>query len=199
MTQQSSQHSKGPQTMNGLRPSEQKYSTTSSTSSASVTSSSGGIAGSSNSSNNSTTAMNPPAQINGRTSTLFQKANPKQEQQSSMLPPLMSAPIGGPGQNVESILKMMTTNYLAPVSKIAATPRTEVAEQQPSKQHVYAELPPLFKPPTKPGTPMSRHKTRNTEFFLVFSNLFFISISFAKFRSYIFDVNYSSTNTSIMR
>lgn len=49
------------------------------------------------------------------------------------------------GGDVSSILKMMTSTY-EPLSKIAATPRTEIEDQQPKKQHVYAGLPPLFRP-----------------------------------------------------
>lgn len=54
---------------------------------------------------------------------------------------------------VEEILKMMTKQLVEgpPLSKIAATPRTEIEVQQPNKKHVYAELPPsMFKPPLRP-------------------------------------------------
>lgn len=104
--------------------------------------------------------MNPPSLTNGRGSSIYQKPNPKHEQQSAPLMPLSQLPALPPqhappstpsgGGDVESILKMMTS-FTAPLSKIAATPRTELEVQQPSKQHVYAELPPLFKPPTKPA------------------------------------------------
>lgn len=50
------------------------------------------------------------------------------------------------GRDVESILKMMTST-LEPLTKIAATPRTEIEVQQPNKPYVYANLPPFFKPP----------------------------------------------------
>lgn len=50
------------------------------------------------------------------------------------------------GRDVESILKLMTST-LEPLTKIAATPRTEIEVQQPNKPYVYANLPPFFKPP----------------------------------------------------
>lgn len=118
--------------------------------------------------------MNPPAQMNGRASSMYPKSNPKHEQ--LLLPPLMALPQLPPsvqhappttpssGGDVESILKMMTST-MAPLTKIAATPRTEVEVQQPSKQHVYAELPPLFKPPSKPGMshkPIQIHRSTRT-------------------------------------
>lgn len=55
----------------------------------------------------------------------------------------------GSGGDVNSILKMMTSTY-EPLSKLAATPRTEIEDQQPKKQHVYAGLPPLFRPASNP-------------------------------------------------
>lgn len=57
-----------------------------------------------------------------------------------------STPTDG-GRDVESILKMMTST-LEPLTKIAATPRTEIEDKQPNKSYVYANLPPFFKPPT---------------------------------------------------
>lgn len=57
-----------------------------------------------------------------------------------------STPTDG-GRDVESILKMMTST-LEPLTKIAATPRTEIEDKQPNKSHVYANLPPFFKPPS---------------------------------------------------
>lgn len=56
-----------------------------------------------------------------------------------------STPTDG-GRDVESILKMMTST-LEPLTKIAATPRTEIEDKQPNKSYVYANLPPFFKPP----------------------------------------------------
>lgn len=51
----------------------------------------------------------------------------------------------GSGGDVNSILKMMTSTYaFEPLSKIAATPRTEIDVQQPNKQHIYAGLPPMM-------------------------------------------------------
>lgn len=50
------------------------------------------------------------------------------------------------GRDVESILKMMTST-LEPLTKIAATPRTEVEVQQPNKPYVYAIIPPFLRPP----------------------------------------------------
>lgn len=49
------------------------------------------------------------------------------------------------GKDVESILKMMTST-LEPLTKIAATPRTEIDVQTPNKPFVYA-LPPLLRAP----------------------------------------------------
>lgn len=138
---QQAQQSKGLPPLNGFRPNEQqKYSAPSSSSSGSG-------------------AMNPPSLTNGRNSSIYQKPNPKHELTAPLMPlsqlptlPPQHAPPSTPsgGGDVESILKMMTST-MAPLSKIAATPRTELEVQQPSKQHVYAELPPLFKPPTKPA------------------------------------------------
>lgn len=69
------------------------------------------------------------------------RSNPKK-----MEPPSTSTNDGG--KDVESILKMMTS-ALEPLTKIAATPRTEIEVQQ-NKSHVYANLPPpFFKAPTK--------------------------------------------------
>lgn len=48
------------------------------------------------------------------------------------------------GKDVESILKMMTST-LEPLTKIAATPRTDIDVQTPNKPHVYAHLPPLLR------------------------------------------------------
>lgn len=50
------------------------------------------------------------------------------------------------GKDVESILKMMTST-LEPLTKIAATPRTDIDVQTPNKPHVYANLPPLLRAP----------------------------------------------------
>lgn len=50
------------------------------------------------------------------------------------------------GKDVESILKMMTST-LEPLTKIAATPRTDIDVQTPNKPHVYANLPPLSRAP----------------------------------------------------
>lgn len=55
-----------------------------------------------------------------------------------------STPTDG-GRDVESILKMMTST-LEPLTKIAATPRTEIEDKQPNRSYVYANLPPFFKP-----------------------------------------------------
>lgn len=51
------------------------------------------------------------------------------------------------GENVENILKMMTSTLsVEPLSKIAATPRNELEVQQPSRNHIYATgLPPMFR------------------------------------------------------
>lgn len=46
------------------------------------------------------------------------------------------------GRDVESILKMMTST-LEPLTKIAATPRTEIEIHQPNKSYIYANLPPF--------------------------------------------------------
>lgn len=46
------------------------------------------------------------------------------------------------GRDVESILKMMTST-LEPLTKIAATPRTEIEVHQPNKSYIYANLPPF--------------------------------------------------------
>lgn len=51
------------------------------------------------------------------------------------------------GKDVESILKMMTST-LEPLTKIAATPRTEIEVQQSNKSHVYALPPSFLKLPT---------------------------------------------------
>lgn len=60
----------------------------------------------------------------------------------------LKPPAGDGGKDVESILKMMTST-LEPLTKIAATPRTEIEVQQPKKAYVYANLPPpFFKAPT---------------------------------------------------
>lgn len=48
------------------------------------------------------------------------------------------------GKDVESILKMMTST-LEPLTKIAATPRTDIDVQTPNKPYVYANLPPLLR------------------------------------------------------
>lgn len=48
------------------------------------------------------------------------------------------------GKDVESILKMMTST-LEPLTKIAATPRTDIDVQTPNKSYVYANLPPLLR------------------------------------------------------
>lgn len=48
------------------------------------------------------------------------------------------------GKDVESILKMMTST-LEPLTKIAATPRTDIDVQTPKKPYVYANLPPLLR------------------------------------------------------
>lgn len=50
------------------------------------------------------------------------------------------------GKDVESILKMMTST-LEPLTKIAATPRTDIDVQTPNKPYVYANLPPLLRVP----------------------------------------------------
>lgn len=50
------------------------------------------------------------------------------------------------GKDVESILKMMTST-LEPLTKIAATPRTDIDVQTPNKPYVYANLPPLLRAP----------------------------------------------------
>lgn len=63
-------------------------------------------------------------------------------------------PIEG-GRDVESILKMMTST-LEPLTKIAATPRTEIEVQQPNKPYVYANLPPFFKPPINNSSKFSK-------------------------------------------
>lgn len=113
-------------------------------------------------------AMNMGAPLtNGRSSSsanpssLFSKPSklPPQDQLDplqSLMPmpelPSMGQPPETPTK-VEEILKMMTKQLVEgpPLSKIAATPRTEIEVQQPNKKHVYAELPPsLFKPPMKP-------------------------------------------------
>lgn len=49
-------------------------------------------------------------------------------------------------RDVESILKMMTST-LEPLTKIAATPRTEIEVQQPNRSYVYANLPPFLRMP----------------------------------------------------
>lgn len=51
------------------------------------------------------------------------------------------------GKDVESILKMMTST-LEPLTKIAATPRTDIDVQTPNKSYVYANLPPLLRATT---------------------------------------------------
>lgn len=48
------------------------------------------------------------------------------------------------GRDVESILKLMTST-LEPLTKIAATPRTEIEVHQPNKSHIYANLPPFLR------------------------------------------------------
>lgn len=50
------------------------------------------------------------------------------------------------GKDVESILKMMTST-LEPLTKIAATPRTDIDVQTSNKPHVYANLPPMMRAP----------------------------------------------------
>lgn len=70
--------------------------------------------------------------------------NPKNRCNSNQIEP-SSLPTEG-GRDVESILKLMTST-LEPLTKIAATPRTEIEVQQPNKPYVYANLPPFFKPP----------------------------------------------------
>lgn len=55
------------------------------------------------------------------------------------------------GKDVESILKMMTSTC-EPLTKIAATPRTDIDVQTPKKPHVYANLPPLLRDPTNDCT-----------------------------------------------
>lgn len=57
-----------------------------------------------------------------------------------------STPTDG-NRDVESILKLMTST-LEPLTKIAATPRTEIEVQQPNKPYVYANLPPFLRIPT---------------------------------------------------
>ncbi|XP_055308289.1 AF4/FMR2 family member lilli-like isoform X2 [Sitodiplosis mosellana] len=64
-----------------------------------------------------------------------------------------STPTDG-GRDVESILKMMTST-LAPLTKIAATPRTEIEDKQPNRSYVYANLPPFFKPPINNSNPLA--------------------------------------------
>lgn len=61
---------------------------------------------------------------------------------TNQMEPPSPSPDGG--KDVESILKMMTST-LEPLTKIAATPRTEIEIQQPNKPYVYANLPPFFK------------------------------------------------------
>lgn len=87
---------------------------------------------------------NPPALTNGRVPTFAKPAKP--EHQPNILAP--STPSSG-GGDIDRILKMMTS-LVDPLSGIAATPRNEIAELHPPKQHKYAEMPPLFKPPIKP-------------------------------------------------
>lgn len=67
----------------------------------------------------------------------------------------MSIAPAGSGGDVSDILKMMTAS-VEPLSKIAATPRTEIEVQQPNKQHIYAGLPPIFRPPTNPSKYLNR-------------------------------------------
>lgn len=132
---------------NGVRmPNEQKYSAPSATA------------------NSGSMSMGAPL-TNGRSaptnpSSLFSKPTklPPHDQldpMQSLMPmpelPSMAQPPETPTK-VEEILKMMTKQLVEgpPLSKIAATPRTEIEVQQPNKKHVYAELPSLFKPPLKP-------------------------------------------------
>lgn len=63
------------------------------------------------------------------------------------IPNQVETPPTDGGRDVESILKMMTST-LEPLTKIAATPRTEIEDKQPNKSYVYANLPPFFKPPS---------------------------------------------------
>lgn len=102
---------------NGVRPSEQKYASS--------------AAGS----------MGPPL-TNGRgAGELFQK--PRKLPPTEPLEPPAS-PFPNAGGDIENILKLMTSSTMTPLSKIGATPRTEIEVQQPNKAHVYAELPPPY-------------------------------------------------------
>lgn len=146
---------------NGVRSaSEQKYSSSSASAAPTNSGSSLSMAapltnGRSSSTAPTTTTTNP--------SSLFSK--PTKLPPHDQLEPLQSLMPESPGlmqppetpTKVEEILKMMTKQLVGPpLSKIAATPRTEIEVQQPNKKHVYAELPPqLFKPPMKPRK--SRH------------------------------------------
>lgn len=143
---------------NGIRPSDQKY-LSSSTTSASTNSGSmsmgAPLTNGRSSSSSSSASANP--------SSLFSKPTklPPHDQldpMQSLMPmpelPSMAQPMPETPTKVEEILKMMTKQLVEgpPLSKIAATPRTEIEVQTPNKKHVYAELPPslLFKPPMKP-------------------------------------------------
>lgn len=108
--------------------------------------------------NNVKNSMAPPMSSNvPNSSTLFSKPfkpppqqhHDKQTSSSAGRPILnhiapSSTPTGA-GENVENILRMMKTSFVEPLSKIAATPRTELDVQTPNKNHVYAGLPPLFR------------------------------------------------------
>lgn len=67
------------------------------------------------------------------------------------LPP-NATPNSAVGGDIQHILNYMKFELsTAPLTKIAATPRTEIEAPQTNKKHVYAELPPHgFKPPMKP-------------------------------------------------
>lgn len=102
-------------------------------------------------------SMAPPPITNGRLSSfvkpkiIHEPQPPLQQLQPMAPPPVVNSAAATPssGGDVEIILKMMTS-MVDPLSKIAATPRTDLAEVQPQKQHKYVELPPLYKPTTKP-------------------------------------------------
>lgn len=151
---------------NGVRSSnEQKYllSSSSTISSAAAALNSGPTLMGAPLTNGRALSSSTAASANSNPSSLFSKPtklppNDQLEPLQSLMPmpqlPSLTQPPATPtsavGGDIESILKIMTSS-LAPLSKIAATPRTEVEVQQPNKQHVYAELPPsLFKPPMKP-------------------------------------------------
>lgn len=95
-----------------------------------------------------------------------------------IVPPNHQQPPATPtsGKDVEIILKMMTST-VDPLSQIAATPRNEIIEMHPQRQHKYLnDLPPLFKPPIKP----CRFYNKNFEslFFLFFYLMFHLVFIF---------------------